>query len=108
MEKKTLKMEEEKGFTFSPSINVKSKHLSRKVENLYLWDEVRKIKQNEKKKILDHYENMLSKSKSSFLSPNSKQILIQKQDKTNYVLQNQSIDRRFDQPFVNNNMHSHS
>ena len=32
--------------------------MQRNVKNLFLWDEVRKIKQGEKKKIVEIYENM--------------------------------------------------
>jgi hypothetical protein len=38
------KIDEQKGITFSPSINKKSRDLNRNVDNLFLWDEVRKLK----------------------------------------------------------------
>lgn len=50
------RINEERGITFSPQINKKSSDMNRNVQNLLLWDNVKKIKQNEKKKIIGIYE----------------------------------------------------
>jgi len=60
MQMKTRQLDEEKGNTFSPRINKQSQELERRVDNLYLWDEVRRIKLQEKKKIVDSYEQYRS------------------------------------------------
>ena len=58
MNKEANKLYQDKGITFSPQINIKSKEMKRSVENLLIWEEVRKIKQSEKKKTLDIYDNI--------------------------------------------------
>lgn len=58
MESLKSKVYHERGMTFSPRINEKSKGLNRGVENLILWNEVKKIKQVEKQKVTDEINRL--------------------------------------------------
>ena len=48
--------------------------MNRNVQQLFVWDEVRKIKNNEKKKVLEMCDEML-REKKSFVNYHSKEIL---------------------------------
>jgi hypothetical protein len=71
MESLKSKVYQERGMTFSPRINDKSKDLQRGVDNLILWNEVKKIKQVEKQKVSDE----ISRQKKSFVNPLSREML---------------------------------
>ena len=53
MENLKSKVYHERGVTFSPRINEMSKGLNRGVDNLILWNEVKKIKHMEKQRVTD-------------------------------------------------------
>ena len=62
---------------------------------MLLWDEVKKIKQSEKKNIVNIYEHMLSNQKS-FVNIHSREILEQRRIRSSSL----DIEERFDKDSV--------
>ncbi|EAS03206.2 hypothetical protein TTHERM_00535420 (macronuclear) [Tetrahymena thermophila SB210] len=72
-------MEDEHRFTFAPQINQTSLNMNRKIENLYQWDQKRKIKQSQVQKQLEReeVENIQKMKQSTFICEGSKKIVEQ-------------------------------
>ncbi|CDW77884.1 UNKNOWN [Stylonychia lemnae] len=90
MENLKSKVYNERGLTFSPHINDNSKTMKRGVQQLLVWNEIKKHKQSEKKQIFDHQESL---RKSSFVNNHSRELLRQKNEREIRKFQEERFDR---------------
>ncbi|KAL4492041.1 hypothetical protein ABPG72_008462 [Tetrahymena utriculariae] len=72
-------IEDEHRFTFAPQINQTSLNMNRKIENLYRWDQKRKIKQSQVQQQIEReeVENIQKMKQSTFICEGSKKIVEQ-------------------------------
>eukprot|EP00347_Sterkiella_histriomuscorum_P020413 403337900 len=91
MEHLTAKVQQERGHTFSPQINEQSKDMRRGVQQLLMWNDIKRVKQSERKHVHDLRETT---KKSTFMNNYSKELLKKKNEREIKQLEEERFDNQ--------------